>query len=43
MSNYGWSVLENIALIAASCFLYWYTDSLWSFLLLTLSDSVNSK
>ncbi len=33
MSNYGWLVLENIAILAAVCFLVWQTDSAWWVLL----------
>lgn len=28
------SAMENVALLAACVFLYWYTGSLWSFTLL---------
>jgi hypothetical protein len=34
MNNLGWAVLENIALLAASCFLIWLTGSGWWVLLL---------
>lgn len=29
MSPIGWAVLENIAILAAICFLVWFTESAW--------------
>ena len=29
MSDLGWAVLENIAILAAICFLVWLTESAW--------------
>lgn len=29
MSNFGWAVIENIAILAAICFLVWLTESGW--------------
>lgn len=37
MNNpYMWQAIENIAILTASVFLYWLTQSPWSFLLLIL-------
>ena len=29
MSDLGWAVLENVAILAAICFLVWLTESAW--------------
>ena len=34
MTNFGWAFLENIALLAAICFLVWATGSSWWALML---------
>ena len=33
MSNFGWAVIENIAILGAICFLVWLTESAWWVLL----------
>ncbi len=38
MSNYGWAIVENVALLTAICFLVWLTGSGWWALLLLLSN-----
>ena len=34
MTDYGWSIVENIALLVAMCFLVWLTGSGWWALML---------
>jgi hypothetical protein len=38
MTDYGWSIVENIALLAAMCFLVWLTGSGWWALMLLLAN-----
>jgi len=40
MKTVGWLVLENIAIMALAILLFIYTGSLWSFLLLLLSNDI---
>lgn len=40
MSPIGWAVMENIALLAALCFLVWFTDSWWWALILLFMNSI---
>jgi hypothetical protein len=38
MTDYGWLVLENVALLGAMCFLVWLTGSYWWVLLLLFTN-----
>jgi len=41
MSDFGWAVIENIALITAVCFLVWLTNNgWWALLCLGLNQRV---
>ena len=43
MSAWGWAIVENIALLAAMCFLVWHTDSAWWALLLIFLNYRTTK
>lgn len=43
MTDWGWAVVENIALLAAMCFLVWFTDSVWWVLLLMFANVPGKK
>ena len=43
MSPLGWAVLENIAILAAICFLVWLTESAWWALLLFFMNNIRYK
>ena len=43
MTKLGWLVLENIALLAAGCFLCWYFESGWGALLFLVMNKWSSK
>ena len=43
MSDYAWSVVENIVVLIAMCFLIWLTDTYWWVLLLLFMNSPTSK
>ena len=39
MNDFGWAVIENIAILAAICFLVWLTNSYWWVLLVLFMNS----
>lgn len=43
MSDWGWAVLENIALLAAMCFLIWATNAYWWVLMLVFMNYPSRK
>ena len=43
MTDWGWAVVENIALLAAMCFLVWLTGSGWWVLLLLFANVPKGK
>ena len=43
MTNYGWAILENIAILAAICFLVWASESAWWGVLVLFMNTTRAK
>lgn len=43
ISNFGWTIVENVVTISAMCFLVWLTDSGWWALLMLNCYSPKAK